>query len=325
MTSTVGPVHREATATGAAIRRTAGAAIRRTAGAAIRRTAGAAIRRAGRKGAPVAGVVESRPRRRPSATVLGVRHRLWIVGDPCLRHAALRDLRVLEGRRRGMVSQLDVARLDRALAGRLGVSRSGRLAVPVAVVAYLGLVVAMMHMRVARDGADPMVVMHDVVMPVRIEHPIAGTEPVPEGDRADVGEGDAPAPVVTGAHRRPANIRVTRLAGPPHHPCRSVRAARDPGPAATGHVGPAAVVKRDVAPVVIADPNPVAIVGHRPAAVRAVRLEVATDDHAVGNPNRAPGRIVDPGAVRLERLTEFRQRAGVGIGLVIVTVRLVLG
>lgn len=109
-------------------------------------------------------------------------------------------------------------------------------------------------------------------------------------------------------HERSGERRPTRwqrcpthptLSHAPSHPRRSEQRSRNPSPRSVDQ-HPATIVKSQPAPRKFAVPVP-ARVGQHPVAMRSIRNEFRTDRPKGRNPHRTVDRVVDPGAVPIQR------------------------
>jgi hypothetical protein len=134
-------------------------------------------------------------------------------------------------------------------------------------------------------------------------------------------DGDAAVPVPGRRSGSPADVAIADGPRAPGHPSARVAAPGDPRPAVAGKGHPATVMERHPAPVVVRDPDPARVVGVGPVASGDVRLEVLTDLGRGRNPNGAVRRVIDPLAVAFEDGPPLRQRARVGIAILVATLR----
>jgi hypothetical protein len=173
------------------------------------------------------------------------------------------------------------------------------------------------HPRSPRDVRHVMVIVNDVGVDVRMEEVVAVAEDVGRGSGKPQRDGGPIDPDVAWRHRRPADVRVVGRGHAPNDPGGGVLSPRNPGPAGAGDPHPAPVVKHHPAEGIAADPDPVALGGLRPVTVGDVGREVATDRTFIRHPHDAVGRVVEPASVGSQRGAEVRERARIGIDVLV--------
>ncbi len=180
-------------------------------------------------------------------------------------------------------------------------------------------------MRVRGDVVHVMMVVHDVVVGVMVEDVRARAEHPRVIDAEADAHRRAIDPDVARRHRGQADVVVAGLRHAPDDPGVRVLATGDPRPAHALDPHPTAVMEDHPAERVVAHPDVFVVGRELPVARGDVRREVRTDDLGARDPNASVRGIVAPRSVRLEMRLEVRERARIGVGVLLRLGRCSLG